>query len=421
MKKLFIPVVIIIISLLLYNYFSIDIEDNSIYVSPKKGSFEIKVSVTGELRAINSIDIKGPTRTHEIEIHEMKISRLVPEGTNVKKGDFVAELDKSNILQKLKDAELKIDKNESIFNISKLDSNSILSQARDNLENLNYAVEEMELKKQQSIYESPTVKRQVEIDYLKAKRSYEHSKSNYENQVKKSIANLRVAGADLSKVQMKMQKILGFLDDFTIRAPADGMVIYARDWNGSKKEVNSTIRRWDPIVATLPDLSKMKSITYVNEVDIQKIKKNQNVEIGIDANPDKRLTGTVIEVANIGEQRRNSDAKVFEVVIEINEKDTTLLPSMTTSNDILISSKPETLYIVLEAIHSFEYEDKQKINYVYLKNGYEFIKQEVKLGLINDNYAEILDGIKLSDEIYLSIPDNSEELEISKIIEKKPA
>jgi len=419
MKKFIIPSIIIILALISYFYFfSEKKENNSIIISPKTGKFEVTVSVTGELRAINSIDIKGPTRTHEIDIREMTISKLVPEGTKVKKGDFVAALDKSIILQKLKDAELKIEKNQSQYNISKLDSNSNLSQARDNLENLKFAMEEMELKKQQSTYESPTVKRQVEIDLIKAKRSYEHAKNNYSNQVKKSIANLNVAGADLSKAQRNVDKILGFLDEFTIYAPADGMVIYSRDWNGRKKEVNSTIQRWDPEVATLPDLSRMKSITYVNEVDIQKIKKDQSVKIKLDANPDKKLSGKVIEVATIGQQRRNSDAKVFEVIIEVNEKDTTLLPSMTTSNDILISSKDSTLYIALEAIHTLE-SDEKRINFIYLFDGSDIIKQEVKLGLINDNDAEILEGLKSDDKVLLSLPDSPDKLELHKL--KTPA
>jgi len=419
MKKFIIPSIIIILALISYFYFfSEKKENNSIIISPKTGKFEVTVSVTGELRAINSIDIKGPTRTHEIDIREMTISKLVPEGTKVKKGDFVAALDKSIILQKLKDAELKIEKNQSQYNISRLDSNSNLSQARDNLENLKFAMEEMELKKQQSTYESPTVKRQVEIDLIKAKRSYEHAKNNYSNQVKKSIANLNVAGADLSKAQRNVDKILGFLDEFTIYAPADGMVIYSRDWNGRKKEVNSTIQRWDPEVATLPDLSRMKSITYVNEVDIQKIKKDQSVKIKLDANPDKKLSGKVIEVATIGQQRRNSDAKVFEVIIEVNEKDTTLLPSMTTSNDILISSKDSTLYIALEAIHTLE-SDEKRINFIYLFDGSDIIKQEVKLGLINDNDAEILEGLKSDDKVLLSLPDSPDKLELHKL--KTPA
>ena len=67
---------------------------------------------------------------------------------------------------------------------------------------------------------------------------------------------------------------------------------------------------WDPVVATLPDHTTMVSKTYINEVDINTVKVDQKVEIGLDAFPEKKLTGTVIEVANVGEQKPNTDAHV---------------------------------------------------------------------------------------------------------------
>ena len=65
------------------------------------------------------------------------------------------------------------------------------------------------------------------------------------------------------------------------------MVIYARNWNG-KKEPGARISAWDPIVAELPDLSDMISKTYVNEVDISKVRVGQEVDIKVDAFPDKK-------------------------------------------------------------------------------------------------------------------------------------
>ena len=75
-----------------------------------------------------------------------------------------------------------------------------------------------------------------------------------------------------------MALITQILDKFTIKAPANGMVIYAREWNGSRKVVGSTISAWDPVVATLPDLRTMESVTFVNEIDIQKVRAGQVVE-----------------------------------------------------------------------------------------------------------------------------------------------
>jgi hypothetical protein len=199
------------------------------------------------------------------------------------------------------------------------------------------------------------------------------------------------------------------LEKFTVLAPQNGMVIY-RQGRGGKVKEGSQISSWDPVVATLPDLSTMQSITYINEVDIRKIKVGQSVQIGLDAFPDKQLTGKVIQVANVGQQRPNSDAKVFEVLVRVNESDDLLRPAMTTSNSILIEEKSDVVYVPLEAINV----ESDSINYVYLKNGQ---KQEVKLGLANSNDVIIEMGLEEGQDVFLSTPEWSQNTSINLLAE----
>ena len=131
---------------------------------------------------------------------------------------------------------------------------------------------------------------------------------------------------------------------------------------------------------------------------------NQIVQIGLDAIPDKKLSGKVTSVANIGEQRPNSESKVFEVKIQINETDSTLRPAMTTSNTILITTIPNVMYIPIEAVRS---EGKQ--SFVYVRSGKKAEKRNVKLGVMNENEVIITSGITEKDEIYLVPPDTIEE------------
>ena len=287
-----------------------------------------------------------------------------------------------------------------------------MSAARDEIENMKYSLEEKVLLKEQSKYEPPATIRQAEIDYDKVERAYKQAMKNYETKVKQSKAKIAEVGTDLSKERQKLTNLMDILKEFTVLAPADGMVIYSREWNGSRRIVGSTISPWDPVVATLPDLSSMQSITYINEIDIQKIKTNQKVIIKLDAAPNKFLTGTVTRVANIGEQRKNSDSKVFEVVIQINEKDTTLLPSMTTSNEINIATIDSALFVPIECIYTEEVKGK-KLNFVYKKNGKGIVKQQVELGIMNENSVIIKKGITREDMIYMNTPDKTENIQVS--------
>jgi hypothetical protein len=213
------------------------------------------------------------------------------------------------------------------------------------------------------------------------------------------------------------------LKQFNVLAPKAGMVIYRRNWDGNKMGVGATVNAWDNVVAELPDLSEMISKTYINEIDISKIKTGQKVQIGIDAFPEKKFTGTVIEVANIGEQLQNSNAKVYEVRIVVNEFDSILRPAMTTKNKILTSIIDSVLYIPIEAIFN-----NDSIAFVYKKDGGSVIKQQVIIGQSNDNEIIVRAGLEAEEEILLVPPEKAENLSLETlpktIIEKfkeKPA
>ena len=374
-------------------------ETSDLYVQPKRGPFQVTVTTTGELKAKNSVKIYGPSSTRQIRIYQMTIQRLVPEGTVVNQGDFVAELDRSELNTKMNDANLELQKAQSQYEQAMLDTLLNLSKERDNQINLGYDMEEARIRQEQATFEAPSVKRQAEIDFEKSERGLAQAIENYQTQVKQGSAKMREVEAELSKAQNQLEMLAEAAQQFTILAPENGMVVYKRDWRGQKLTTGGMVNAWDPIVAELPDLSIMESITYVNEVDIRKISAGQPVEIGLDSDPDKRLTGTVSRVANIGEQRPNSDAKVFEVAIVVAGVDTTLRPAMTTSNTIVVAEIPEALYIPLETIHT-----QDSLTYVFARRGGRTVRQEVHLGLLNENEAIVEDGLSMEDRLYLSLP-----------------
>lgn len=124
----------------------------------------------------------------------------------------------------------------------------------------------------------------------------------------------------------------------------------------------------------------------------------QPVDIGLDAFPDKKLTGRVNRVARVGQQNPNSDAKVFEVVIAVNERDDELRPAMTTSNVIQTQKLEDVVHVPLECLHVYN----DSINYVIKRNG---TLQEVKLGINNSEAAVIEMGVEEGEELYLSVPE----------------
>ncbi|MBR9997669.1 MAG: HlyD family secretion protein [Cyclobacteriaceae bacterium] len=384
-------------------------ESADILVSAETGKFIVDITTTGELEAKNSVKIIGPVRLRDFRIYNVTINDIVPEGTIVQKGDWVANLDRSEFNTKLQDKQIEVEKAQSQYIQTQLDTALQMRQSRDDLINLKYAVTEAELVLEQSAYEPPATVKQNEINLEKAIRNLQQASENYKIKLEQNKAKMQEVAAELRKNQRELNSMLELANAFTVYAPESGMVIYAKGWDGKAIKAGSQINSWDPTVATLPDLTTMVSKTYINEVDVRKIKIGQPVEIGLDAFPEKRLTGTVTNVANVGEQKPNSDAKVFEALIEISGTDPLLKPAMTTSNRIITQEIDNTIFLPLESFHNKD----DSITFVYKKQGLKVVKQEVQLGSTNNNEAEIKMGLEPGDKIYLSVPAVKQEDPIS--------
>jgi len=169
------------------------------------------------------------------------------------------------------------------------------------------------------------------------------------------------------------------------------------------------------LVATLPDLTQMESDTYINEVDVRKIAVGQKVGIALDADPTKKLSGTVTSVANVGEQRPNQDSKVFEVKIVVEQSDTTLRPGMTTSNAIETASLARVLSIPLEAATT-----EGGLSFVYKRDGSRVVKQQIETGVLNDNDIVVRRGLQKGDKVLLVPPADKASLKVELIPGLKP-
>lgn len=386
-------------------YFTRDMQDDThIFVRPERGAFEVVVGTGGELRARNSYRVMGPRAAMNVGIFSLRILDMVPEGTYVQEGDYVAQLDLTDLHTRMQDVELDVKSIESRLEQAQLDSSLTLNQTRFSIQNLEFQLEEREIELEQSIYESPAVQRQARIDLERTQRQLEQERQNLQTRTRQAEARMREILAERNNRLNLLRQINELEEAFTIRAPREGMVVNIRTrW--ARVTMGSNVNIQNPAIAEMPDFGSMESVTYINEVDIRSIERGQPVTVYLDAEPDKVLSGVVSSVANIGEQRSGTDARVFEVVVEINEYDPELRPSMTTRNDIMVQSEDDALYIPLETVHRVD-----EYHYVFRKNRRGgLIMQQVILGAINRDHAIALAGVADDDELLISMaPDYSE-------------
>jgi len=378
------------------------------FASASNGSFEIVVSGTGELIPERSVDIRGPrlVQYRNIRMAGLRITDIIPEGTRVSKGDYIATLDKTTFDNNLKDELEKLNTQQIEVEMKILDTALALSALRDEIRNQIFTVQEARITVDKSKFEPPATIRRAELDLDKSTRLLEQKKKLYFLKRQQTNADIRNLKVSLNIQQRTVNDLKDVLTQFNITAPADGMLIYKTDRSGVKIKSGSTLDPFNPVVATLPDLSTMQSKLYVSEVEVNKVKTGQEVQMTLDALQQAELTGRVESIANIGEQLANSDSKMFEVIIAIDDSDPRLMPSMTTSNKVIIKTFDDVTYVPIESVQASE----DSISFVYTKDGR---KQVVIPGESNDKNIIIEKGLDPGTTVWLRTPDNPEKFRLT--------
>jgi HlyD family secretion protein len=419
-KKLIISVLVIgvtIIALVIFNKVASRVDDSNLIAEAKLGYLDITVSGTGELFAEHSVDIKAPEMIQrnqggqrggggDIRLAPLRIQDLIPEGTIVKEGDYIAQLDRTEYDNNMKDDVDRLKNFETNLEMMILDSAVTLTALRDEIKNQRANVSEREMTFRNSKYESPDVIRQAEINYEQALRILEQRIRTYKLRVAQTNQNIKNTKFFLGRVTGRINDTKELLDQFTIKSPGEGMVIYKRDFRGSKRKVGTMISPFDRTIATIPDLSSMFSKTFISEIEVSKIRPGQKVDITVDAFPQKSFKGTIETIANIGETLPNSDSKVFETQIRIDGSDPALRPSMTTGNKILVKSFENVVFIPTECIMT----GADSITFVYTRNK---LRQVVVPGESNDKNTVIEKGLKSGTKVYLSEPQNHDNFKLA--------
>lgn len=308
----------------------------------KRGEISRQVLLDGEVRAVRSRTVFADMPD------EAKITWLPPEGTLVKVGDRLAELDSTTILTRIKDAEERLVTAENeIVRTS--------SQQEGQLRDL-----QVELSRLWLAYEKAKVEARLPADVL-PRREYqekqytlEKTKTEYENQLAKIAQKKREFAADLQvktiekqRTEHQLETAKAGLKGMQIKAPTDGMVLYTDHWNERRKlQVGDVVWGGLPILS-LPDLSEMEVVAQVNEVDGPKLSVGNKARIILDSYPDTEITGTVKDISQTAAKASwQAKAKVFTVVFAL---DRTLVgqmkPGMSAQISVTIGTSGQQLLI----------------------------------------------------------------------------
>ena len=156
------------------------------------------------------------------------------------------------------------------------------------------------------------------------------------------------ADANLLRRESSLKNQEERLEWTVIRAPMSGTVTQLDIEEGEIVTSGRSAFSQSPPIMTIADLSKMVVKTFINEVDMERLKTGQSADIKIDAFQTHRFKGNVYEISPSGQQQDNIIS--FEVMIEVNDDSGNIRPGMSADVDIITYEEKNVLLIPIDAV-----------------------------------------------------------------------
>lgn len=367
----------------------------------KTGEFERIIACKGEMKSqvYTKINMPDVMTDPELNIYHLMINDLVEEGTIVEKGDYVALLDQERIKGELSRTSDRLTRYKNEFNMNTIDSTSSLTDDRNRIQEMKYDLEYKDLEIKQSVYESKSYQEKIKREYSRAARKLEMAERDYQRSVMRYSSRCSYSQQRVSEYTKRKDKLDEALVEARVLAPQDGMIIYAETY-GRKRKKGDHISFWSPEIAVLPDLTKLISKGYIEEVDIAKTKEGDKVRVIVDALPDKQFTGEVVGISAIGRDANGVESKVFDLEIKIDGSDKNIAHGMSTSCEIISFYEPNATLVPLDYLFV-----NDSASVVYKNVNGKYIESIVDVAYSNEEYAMISSGLQSGDEILKDKPE----------------
>lgn len=371
----------------------------------QNGDFLLDVYETGEIEAINSINVSSPNISWRYG--NLKITQLVKDGSEVKAGDTLVVFDPSEVKKVVVEAESNLEISKAELEKMKAQHQSDLEELTADLKVNHIAQEISKLRFESAGYEANIKRKEIALNLEKANIALKRAEEQLENRKKIQIEELKQKELSITQDENRLEEAHITLEQLFLTSPSPGIAIINRNWSTNNKfQVGDQCWSGFPLIQ-LPDMSALKATVNINEVDISKIKKGLTVEIKPDAFSNKTYPGEVITVANLATNKdNNSSIKVFPVEILLKKSEEKILPGLTVSCRIIVDKIENVNYLPLEAV--FNEGDK---SYVYKKTGVNYEKTEVETGVTNTDHIVIINGLEKGDQVTLTNPFAEEKTE----------
>jgi HlyD family secretion protein len=362
----------------------------------ERRDFVRSVRVAGTVEAVEAHPVAAPRISGQTAT-TLIITKLVPSGTPVHKGDLLVEFDPQAQIRNAQDKEA--DYNDFVQQINKLRADQASAKASDDTDITQaedaVSTAELEVKRDEVASRIQAEKDRETLDEDRAKTKQLHE--TYALKRSAEVAAVRVLEIQRDQASAAMKYARENSEKMTIHSPTDGLAVLNSIWKGSQM---GDVQEGDEVrpgvsFMQVVNPSAMRVRSRVNQQDIAALKVGQPVQIRLDAYPDLVFPGQVEEMPAIGEASSMS-AKVhtFTVLFQIEGSNPKLLPDLSAAVDVELDRVRGALVLPRDALVR-----QDGKTYVRLLDGGSTEMRAVKVGAMNEVEAVVESGVQAGQTV----------------------
>lgn len=361
----------------------------------RRGELVIDIATTGQVEAVRSRSVTRQRTGWSWDA--VQIAQMAPEGSVVKEGDFLIQLDMTSARQQLDQTENALLNAQAELARQQAETDAKLAELESARQNQEYSYEQTKLRYELMTFEAEVRRREQEIELRKAELSLCEATDRLAAQRTIAEAELSKARYEVRNAEMQRSQAQEALASLTITAPEPGLVVY-KTYRTGKVKVGDQV--WPGMeLIDLPDLSQMQVKTRVNEIDVRRVEVGQEVLVAVDALAGQQFKGKVTRIATLARAEGEAKVKVFDVDVLLEGEAGDLRPGMTAQCRIVVARLADVVYVPIEAVF-----DRDGQSIVYRADGGGAEVREVTLGARSDDFVVIESGLAEGDLVSLRDP-----------------
>jgi RND family efflux transporter MFP subunit len=252
---------------------------------------------------------------------------------------------------------------------------------------------ELQLRQEEIADEKARRKNAIRIAVEEAKRTTEEAK----RQKATTQSELEAALGKLKAEEEKLENLKKQVSLYTLHAPQDGIVLYVTPRSPLVLGVGEPVSEGQRLLQ-VSDLRRMRVRVRVHEALTSLVRRQQSARAGVDA-LNRTFPGEVTAVAAVAEAADwlSSDVKVFSVLVDLQGVSDGLKPGMSASVTLVVDQRKNVLRVPVQAV----VREKGKA-VCYVKGEGEPEKRELVVGLSDDKYVEVKEGLREGEAVLLN-------------------